>query len=158
MFNFWDTPEGRQMMGLPPVPPPLYKPSYQPAAGLTVSDPTGTNPLNQQYFVTQKTANYLAVMFGATVTTQAPGGAGGPVTVPDGLAEYWLNWTDTSDTFNPVAYKLNAGALAYYFCPANGPDGTGVGVPNQATVSNPDIAVQLCNERITEAHLAAMAG
>ncbi len=153
MFNFWDTPEGREMLGLPPIAPPLFKPSYQPADGLTITDGIGTHPLNQQYFVTAKTAAYLAVMFGATVSTQAPRGAGGPNAVPEGLVEYWLNWFD-----GETAYKMNAGALAFYFCPANGPDGTGVGTPAPAIVANPDIAVQLCNQRIKEAHLAAMQG
>ena len=148
-MNFWDTPLGRQMMGLPPEPPPLYRPTYQPLSGLQISEPGGSQTLNQQYFVTLETANYLAVMFQATVTTQPPGGVGGPVTAPANLVEYWLNWVDLNNPASPVPYKMNGGVLAYYFCPAADPTTGQPGVPNPATVANPDIATQLCLERIT---------
>ena len=147
-FDFWNTALGRLLRGLPATPPALWMPTYQPAVNLWVSEPNNSGgvarqPLNQQDFVTSETAYYLANVYGAFVTSQAPLGPG-PDSTPAGLVEYWLDWTASG-----VPYKLNAGALAVYYCPAGG-------TPPPAAVDNPDVAVANCRSAIAAARSDAL--
>lgn len=136
----------RLLFGIPD-PPPLWIPQYQERSTLWVSQPNNSGgfavqPLDQQDFVTRETAYYLGGLFGATVTEEPYEGGGG--------AEL-----STAKTFNlhwPGGWKLNAGDLAYYFCPARDSNNSDLpGKPAQATLDNPQIAVIECNTMIASA-------
>lgn len=148
-FNFWDTPLGRQMQGLPPNPPPLWKPVYQPKQ--SISEPDGSaappsQPINRQYLLSKESAYYLAAIYAAAVTEQPFEGS--LISTPGYAIEYILNWTDTS-TGKPVPYSMNAGMLAWYYCPADG-------ISSPGAVRNPDIVVAECTAAINAARLDAL--
>lgn len=136
------------------VPKTLWRPIYQPLDKLTVTEPGNdgtvqTQQLNQQFFLSKESAFYLAGQFGATVSEQPPDVAGGMESVPAGVVEFWLNWIDDTNKANPVAYKVNSGGFAYYFCPAGGE-------PSPATLENPDLAVRECQAAKDSAHIDAL--
>jgi hypothetical protein len=148
-FDFWETPEGRDLRGLPRLTPPLWKPVYQapqvvmePGAGGTVQ----SQPISAQYLLSLASAYYLATIYGATVSEKTFVDPGPAVS---SAVEYWLNWTDYSNPNKPVPFDLNAGALAYYYCPAGG-------TPAEGAVSNPTIAVIECMAAINAARLDAL--
>lgn len=150
-FDFWETPLGRQMRGLPPAPPPLWKPSYL-AGTISGVDNNGNAvswPVSSQYLVTPGTAYHLAEIYGATVTTKPWDSSGGPVF--SAAIEYILNWTDR------VAYSMNAGMLAYYYCPAvDENDSSKPGQPSPGALANPDIVIAQCQAAINAARMDAL--
>ncbi len=155
-FDFWETPIGRFMRGLPPYPPLLWIPQYIPVNQLTVLEPdpgqvggVATQPLSQQDYPTKESAQHLATLYGATfVSEEGLFLSGGPDSSPSGAIEYTLNWTDNS-TGRTVLYKVHAGTLAYYYKPADGPSAA-------ATLANPDLAVIECRAAINAARMDAL--
>ena len=105
MFNFWSTPEGLAMQGLPPTPPPLWVPVYQATqyvieAGATTQE----QPINPQYLLSTASAGYLAVLYGATLT-QVPFLAGSGGGIGSSAIENVLNWVGVSpNTQKQITY------------------------------------------------------
>ena len=105
MFNFWSTPEGLAMQGLPPIPPPLWVPVYQATqyvieAGATTQE----QPINPQYLLSTASAGYLAVLYGATLT-QVPFLAGSGGGIGSSAIENVLNWVGVSpNTQKQITY------------------------------------------------------
>jgi len=132
-------------------PPVLWRPSYLPLDQLVVWEANNTGgqasqPLNQQDWVTRDSAVYLAGLFGAIVTEQPFEGS--VVSGPGAPVQYVLNF---SESFNsqPVAFKIHAGTLAYYFQPAGQE-------PAAATLENPDLAMVECHAVIGAARADAL--
>ncbi|MGH9659304.1 MAG: hypothetical protein ACRD96_12225 [Bryobacteraceae bacterium] len=84
--------------GPPPFVPTYEKHSIKSALG-------GEWPINEFYFASAETADYLAKKFGAEVFTRRFGGDGGPFQASG--VERWLRFPD--------GMEMNAGMLASYY-------------------------------------------